>query len=110
MNILIAIDDTQNTFSSVKEAIKYLKTLEEPKVKKDRTPTATFNYICGYEGLRDGTHTDKVKGLIELKDYLNENSISFDEELEDFYHIIDSIQEKWSERWDDGGGSGWIDT
>ena len=86
------------------EAIKNI-----PKIKKVVKPKVTLYHIGGYELLRDGTQEETFKSLKELQDHLDSYEVDYDENITDFYELAGSIEDKWAESYDDGGGSGWIE-
>jgi len=68
-----------------------------------------FCRIGGYELMRDGTKTDVCTTIEEVQYLLEEYGIDFDKNIDDIGELVKSISEAWEERFDDGGGSGWIE-
>lgn len=102
----------------MKEIIKIIKTKEnwnseelinEIKIQDKKIIRVDFCHIGGYELMRDGTRIETCNSLNEIQDLLKEYGIDFDETIKDPIKLVKSILKKWKERWDDGGGSGWID-
>lgn len=63
-------------------------------------------YIGGYELMQDGTQEESVSSLKELCDLLDAYEIEYDKnQLSD----ITYLETIWNNRWDDGGGGGWIE-
>lgn len=100
-----------------KEIIKIIKTKESWKSKdlinliksKDKKQIKIkFCHIGGYECLKDGTITNICKSLQDIKDVLDDYEIEYDETITDPIKLVKSIEDDWSDTWDDGGGSGWI--
>ena len=106
MKITITIEDngktTHRNFRKVPKAIEHLESL--------LPASATFYHIGGYECLRDGTCDDGTYTSIkDIKYLLDEREIEYPTDIEDFYEFVEAITPAWEERYDDGGGSGWIE-
>lgn len=86
-----------------KELIKTIKEKDKKQVK------IKFCYIGGYECLKDGTQTEICKSLKEVQDLLEDIEIDFDKNIKDPIELAKSIESEWIERYNDGGGSGWIE-
>lgn len=99
---IIKIIKTQKEWDS-KELIKKIKEAEKNEIHIE------FHHIGGYELLRDGTQTDVCKSLKDIQTPLKGYDIEFDEEITDPYKLVESVDVEWEERWNDGGGSGWIE-
>jgi len=76
---------------------------------EDSPDKVSLCHIGGYELLRDGTQTDTFDDIDDLRVFLDDNEIEYDEDIEDLQELADSIEDQWQERYDDGGGSGWIE-
>lgn len=89
---------------SVEQVLLLMDKMEE---KEDNS--ITFYHIGGYECLRDGTREDgTVSTLEELQDFADDWEIDYDKSL-NFDELLEIVVKDWGERWDDGGGSGWIE-
>jgi len=95
-------EDLIKTIES-QDVVKRIKSPEEKRIK------IKFCHISGYEGLRDGTKTEVCKSLKDIQDLLNDWEIDFDETIKDPIELVDSIENAWADKFDDGGGSGWIE-
>ena len=69
----------------------------------------TFFHIGGYELLRDGTKEETCDSLKEVQNLLEENELEYDTSLTDPIKLAKSVESQWEERYDDGGGSAWIE-
>ncbi len=67
-----------------------------------------FCHIGGYESLSDGTQTEICKSLKDVQDLLKEWDIEYDKDIKDPIELSKSVINIWEERFNDGGGSGWI--
>ena len=103
-------EDGKDTIKKFKKLGKALEFLES----YDDSLEITFYHIGGYELLRDGTQEETCSSFEEvlelLEDYeielpVNPNDYS-EETITDF---LDAIKSTWRERFNDGGGSGWIE-
>jgi hypothetical protein len=103
MNITIIVDGVQQEeFTDIMSAREFLSSLEPMSV--------TMCRIGGYELLRDGTREDGPFFDIEkLKDYLDDWGIEYTDIPKDVYELAEEIESQWSDKFDDGGGSGWIE-
>lgn len=101
-NEIIKIIKTKDKWES-KELIEFIKLQDKKQVK------IKFCHIGGYECLRDGTKTEICKSLSEIQGLLEEWEIEFDETIKDPIKLAESVEDEWGERFDDGGGSGWIE-
>ena len=99
---IIKIIKSKDSWES-KELIKTIKTEAKKQVK------ISFCHIGGYELLRDGTKTEECTSLSEVQGLLEEWEIEFDKTIKDPIKLAESIEDEWSESWNDGGGSGWIE-
>lgn len=99
--------DTIKKFKKLGKALEFLKSYDD-------SLKITFCHISGYELLRDGTQEEICCSFEEvlnlLEDYeielpVNPNDYS-EETITDF---LDAIKPAWRERFNDGGGSGWIE-
>jgi len=72
-----------------------------------------MNHIGGYELLRDGTQTETVTNEMQIKETLDEWEVEYPEDLFErgitIPEIVEEIKKPWADRWDDGGGRGWIE-
>jgi len=72
-----------------------------------------MNYVGGYELLRDGTQTETVTNKSQIKAVLDSWEIEYPPDLFEkdipIPGIVEEIKELWADRWDDGGGRGWIE-
>mgnify|MGYP003644409939 CR=1 FL=1 len=98
---IIRIIKSKDNWDS-KELVAAIKA-EEKKVVRIK-----FCRIGGYESLRDGTQTEVCKSLEDVQNLLDDWDIEYDETITDPYKLADSIELKWEDMFDDGGGSGWI--
>lgn len=78
-------------------------------VTSDSRPKFTFNYIGGYECMKDGTKSKTLHTLEEVQDHLDDFDIEYDRSISDVKKLVESVIEEWEEMFDDGGGRGWID-
>jgi len=69
----------------------------------------TFYHIGGYELLRDGTKEETCNSLKEVQEFLDDVEIEYDETITCGEELAYSVEDKWAERYDDGGGSAWIE-
>jgi hypothetical protein len=99
---IIKIIKTKDSWDS-KDLIKLIKSQDKKQIK------IKFCHIGGYECLKDGTKTDICKSLQDVKDILDAYEIEYDENITNPIKLVESIEEEWSDSWDDGGGSGWIE-
>ena len=74
-----------------------------PKIK------IIFAHIGGYELLRDGTQEEEINSMKALKELLEDVEFEYDENIKDPVELAKSIESQWEDRYDDGGGSGWIE-
>lgn len=94
-------------FKKVEKALAFLESYDNRVLVK-------FCHIGGYELLRDGTSTEECTSFQEALDILEDWGVELsvdpkdysDETLTDF---LDAIEDDWNERFNDGGGSGWIE-
>ena len=68
-----------------------------------------FCHIGGYECLRDGTQTEICRSLSDVQCVLEDYEIEYDKTIKDPIKLAESIEDEWADRFDDGGGSGWIE-
>lgn len=99
---IIKIIKTKESWIS-KDLIKEIKNQDKAKIK------IKFCHISGYECLRDGTKTDICESLKDIQSVLYEYDIEYDDTITDPYKLVESIESEWTDRFDDGGGSGWIE-
>jgi len=101
-----------------KEIIEIIKTkdnwkssdlIKEIKKQANKQVNIKFCHIGGYELLRDGTKTEIAKDLVDVQGILIDHEIDFDETITDPIELANSIEDKWNDYYDDGGGSGWIE-
>ena len=84
--------------------------LQAPKkATKPRHKIVKFFHISGYECLSDGTQKDTAFDLKGVKGILEDYEIEYDETITDYLELAQSVEGAWAERFDDGGGSGWIE-
>ena len=102
MASLLVVAKSKEKWNS-KELIKLIKSESKKQIK------ITFCHIGGYECLKDGTKTEICRSLGDIQEFLNDFDIEYDETITDPNELADSVEEEWSEIWDDGGGSGWIE-
>ena len=88
------------------EALGLIKKPKKPCIKKDKV---IFYHIGGYECLRDGTHTEICETLEDVQDLLDDCDMEYDATITDMITLVHAIEDEWSDMWDDGGGSGWIE-
>lgn len=89
--------------------------LKEEKPKKEIFKVDLY-HIGGYECLRDGTRVERYDTLTEFMEEMCSfstyrkklNDLAACEELNEgeLFEVLEGI---WSDRWDDGGGSGWME-
>lgn len=91
----------QNTWRS-EDLIKTIELIEEPVV-------ITFCHIGGYELLRDGTREEEIRTYAELKEFCDENELTYDKKINDMVELAEYIESEWEERYEDGGGLSWIE-
>ena len=99
---IIEIIKTKDNWVS-KELIEAINEIYKNKIHID------FCHISGYECLSDGTQTDECESLEDVRNVLYDRGIEFDETIEDPILLVKSIEDEWSNIFDDGGGSGWIE-
>jgi hypothetical protein len=99
---IIEIIKTKDNWES-QELIKTIESQDKRQILID------FCYINGYECLRNGTQTKTCESLSDIQNLLNDYDIEFDREIEDPIKLAESIEGEWAERFNDGGGSGWIE-
>jgi len=85
------------------ELIKVIKAQDKKTIKIE------FCHIGGYECLRDGTRTKVCKSLKDVQELLDNWDIEYNANIKDAIQLADSIESKWADKFDDGGGSGWIE-
>lgn len=103
-------EDGKDTIKKFKKLGKALEFLES----YDDSLEITFYHINGYELLRDGTRKETCSSFEEVLELLDEYGIEppvdpndySEETITDF---LDAIELAWHERFNDGGGSGWIE-
>lgn len=99
---IIKIIKTKDNWDS-NDLIKLIESQDKKQIK------IKFCHIGGYECLKDGTKTEICKSLQDVKDMLYEYGIEYDETINDPIKLVKSIEDEWTDTWDDGGGSGWIE-
>lgn len=76
----------------------------------EELPTVLFCHIGGYELLRDGTHWEEVDYAIDsVLAHIEGYEIELDKEYNDIEELLEVVEILWAERFNDGGGSGWIE-
>ena len=99
--------DTIKKFRKLGKALEFLESYDD-------SLEITFYRIGGYELLRDGTREETCSSFEEVLELLEGWEIELpvnpedysEETITDFLEIIEPI---WHERFNDGGGSGWIE-
>lgn len=99
---IIEIIETQENWDS-KDLIKTIKKEGKKRIK------VKFCYIAGYECLRDGTQIEECNSLEDVQNVLRDWDIDFDENITNVKKLLDSIEDEWCDKFDDGGGSAWIE-
>jgi len=101
-----------------KEIIKIIKTkdnwdstdlIKEIKSQDKKMIKIKFCRIGGYECLKEGTKSEICKSLKDVQSILEDWNIEYDESIKDPIKLVKSIEAEWSDKFDDGGGSGWIE-
>ena len=103
-------EDGKDTIKKFKKLGKALEFLES----YDDSLEITFYHISGYELLRDGTREEtcsSFEGVLNLlEDWEIELPVNPDDYSEEtITDFLDAIEPAWRERFNDGGGSGWIE-
>ena len=94
-------------FKKVEKALEFLESYDNRILVK-------FCHIGGYELLRDGTNIEECTSFKEALEILEDWGVELSVNPEDysdetFTDFLDAIEDDWNERFDDGGGSGWIE-
>lgn len=113
MSITFEIKVTENGKEKIKKFKKVHKALEFLE-SYDDSVLVKFCHIGGYELLRDGTQTEECTSFQEALEILEDFEVELsvdpkDYSEETFTDFLDAIEEDWAERFNDGGGSGWIE-
>ena len=113
MSIQFEIKVTENGKEKIKKFKKVEKALEF-LASYDNRVLVKFCHIGGYECLRDGTRTEECTSFQEALEILEDWEVELSVDPEDysdetFTDFLDAIEDDWNERFNDGGGSGWIE-
>lgn len=101
------VKDIIKKFKKLGKALEFLESYDD-------SLEITFCRIGGYELLRDGTREETCSSFEEVLNLLEDWGIELpvnpddysEETITDFLEIIEPI---WHERFNDGGGRGWIE-
>ena len=99
---IINIIKTKDNWDS-SDLIEVIKSESKKQIK------IKFCHIGGYECLKDGTQIDICKSIDAVRDVLDNYDFEYDKNITDPIALVVSIEKEWEERFDDGGGSGWIE-
>jgi hypothetical protein len=99
--------DTIKKFKKLGKALEFLESYDDSLEIK-------FCHIGGYELLRDGTQEEICTSFEEVLELLHDYEIELPFNIDNYSEetiteFLDVIKPVWRERFNDGGGRGWIE-